>query len=308
MEIKLLDENTIQKIAAGEVIESPISIVKELVENSIDAESTSISVEIKKGGKELILVKDNGKGIDSDQIENAFLRHSTSKIQNFDDLYKINSLGFRGEALASIVAVAKVKASSRTEDETSGVEVYYENSILLDKIKVGMNVGTSMEIRDLFHNIPVRRNFLESDITESNRITRLMYSLAIGNYDISFRYIKDDREIFKTNGDGLKNVLLDGSLEVDNNAAERAIKPFVIGRKNFLFANTAKGATASSNIYSIVETAKANNLVVERYLVYLFDNLSKIDIYDSESLENLMPWNDKIPENMKIKDSGINNT
>ncbi len=101
---------------------------------------------------------------------------------------------------------------------------------------------------------------------------------------------------------GLKNVLLDGSLEVDNNAAERAIKPFVIGRKNFLFANTAKGATASSNIYSIVETAKANNLVVERYLVYLFDNLSKIDIYDSESLENLMPWNDKIPENMKIKD------
>ncbi|WP_127837548.1 IS66 family transposase [Clostridium prolinivorans] len=101
---------------------------------------------------------------------------------------------------------------------------------------------------------------------------------------------------------GLKNVLLDGSLEVDNNAAERAIKPFVIGRKNFLFANTAKGATASSNIYSIVETAKANKLVVERYLVYLFDNLSKIDIEVSESLENLMPWSNKIPENMKIKD------
>ena len=101
---------------------------------------------------------------------------------------------------------------------------------------------------------------------------------------------------------GLKNVLLEGSLEVDNNAAERAIKSFVIGRKNFLFANTAKGATASSNIYSIVETAKANNLVVERYLVYLFDNLSKIDISDSEALENLMPWSNKIPENMKIKD------
>jgi transposase len=101
---------------------------------------------------------------------------------------------------------------------------------------------------------------------------------------------------------GLKNVLLDGSLEVDNNAAERAIKPFVIGRKNFLFANTAKGATASSNIYSIVETAKANKLVVERYLVYLFDNLSKIDIESSESLENLMPWSNTIPENMKIKD------
>lgn len=100
---------------------------------------------------------------------------------------------------------------------------------------------------------------------------------------------------------GLKNVLLDGSLEVDNNAAERAIKPFVIGRKNFLFANTAKGATASGNIYSIVETAKANKLVVERYLVYLFDNLSKIDIEVSESLENLMPWSDKIPENMHIR-------
>lgn len=101
---------------------------------------------------------------------------------------------------------------------------------------------------------------------------------------------------------GLKNVLLDGSLEVDNNAAERAIKPFVIGRKNFLFANTAKGATSSANIYSIVETAKANNLVVERYLVYLFDNLLKIDISDSESLENLMPWSNKIPKNIKIKD------
>lgn len=101
---------------------------------------------------------------------------------------------------------------------------------------------------------------------------------------------------------GLKNVLLDGCLEVDNNAAERAIKPFVIGRKNFLFANTAKGATSSANIYSVVETAKANKLVVERYLVYLFDNLSKIDMKDSETLENLMPWSDKIPENMKIKD------
>ncbi|WP_163195241.1 IS66 family transposase [Clostridium thermarum] len=101
---------------------------------------------------------------------------------------------------------------------------------------------------------------------------------------------------------GLKNVLLDGSLEVDNNAAERAIKPFVIRRKNFLFANTAKGATACSNIYSIVETAKANKLVVERYLVYLFDNLSKIDVSDSESLDNLMPWSNKILENMKIKD------
>ena len=101
---------------------------------------------------------------------------------------------------------------------------------------------------------------------------------------------------------GLKNVLLDGCLEVDNNAAEREIKPFVIGRKNFLFANTAKGATASANIYSIVETAKANNLVIERYLTYLFDNLSKIDISDSEAIENLMPWSNKIPEDMKIKD------
>lgn len=101
---------------------------------------------------------------------------------------------------------------------------------------------------------------------------------------------------------GLKNVLLDGSLEIDNNAAERAIKPFVIGRKNFLFANTAKGATSSANIYSIIETAKANNLVVERYLVYLFDNLSKINVADSEALEELMPWSNKIPENMKIKE------
>nr|WP_278337323.1 transposase [Clostridium cochlearium] len=157
-------------------------------------------------------------------------------------------------------------------------------------------------IRRYFHNIIVDLD--KEALKNSRAIIGFNYCEQIYKLEKELRETHSNKALdyAKKNLPGLKNVLLDGSLEVDNNAAERAIKPFVIGRKNFLFANTAKGATASSNIYSIVETAKANNLVVERYLVYLFDNLSRIDISDSENLENLMPWSNKIPENMKIKD------
>lgn len=207
MAIKLLDEDTIQKIAAGEVIESPVSIVKELVENSIDANAKNIYVEIEAGGKDLIFIKDDGDGIEEDDIELAFKRHSTSKIKSFEDLYSIHSLGFRGEALASIVAVSKLTCSSKVHGEKSGIKVRYENSKLVEKTRIGMNRGTNFEIRDLFYNIPVRRNFLKSDSSEANKISQLMYSLAIGNSDISFSYVKDKRMVFKTNGDGLENTL-----------------------------------------------------------------------------------------------------
>ena len=197
--IKLLSEDTIQKIAAGEVVERPASIVKELVENSIDAGASEIIVEIKNGGKSYIRVTDDGQGIESDQIEKAFLRHSTSKIDDFDDLYKIVSMGFRGEALASIIAVSKLKIKTRTDKDKSGTSLDYEDSKVVNRGKVAMNRGTSIEVRDLFYNLPVREKFLKSDQAEANKISQLMYSFAIGNPDTSLIYIRDNREVFRTN-------------------------------------------------------------------------------------------------------------
>ena len=151
--IKLLNEDTIQKIAAGEVIERPASIVKELVENSIDAKSTNITVEIEKGGKTFIKVSDNGSGIEESDIELAFKRHSTSKLINFEDLYSIYSLGFRGEALASILSVAKIKIISKTKEAKSGTMAIFEDGKIIEKKAFGMNTGTTISVQDIFYNV-----------------------------------------------------------------------------------------------------------------------------------------------------------
>ena len=197
--IKILNEDTIQKIAAGEVVERPASIVKELVENSIDAKADEIIVEIKNGGKSYIKVSDNGIGIAKDDVETAFKRHATSKIDTFDDLYKIYSMGFRGEALASIVSASNVVMKTKFRDEEIGSQIEYDNNKLVNKKKIATNTGTTIEVLDLFEYIPARKRFLASDITEGNKITNLLYIFAIGNPNISFTYIKDNREIFTTN-------------------------------------------------------------------------------------------------------------
>lgn len=197
--IKLLTEDTIQKIAAGEVIESPASIVKELVENSIDSGADEIYIEIKNGGKSYVKVSDNGCGINKDEVELAFTRHATSKISKFSDLYSILSMGFRGEALASIVAVSKVSVMTKTIDSNIGIHIIYDNNKIIKKQSIGMNSGTIIEVENLFEYIPVRKKFLKSDISEGNKITNLIYSFAIGNTDISFTYVRDSREIIKTN-------------------------------------------------------------------------------------------------------------
>lgn len=196
--IRLLSEDTIQKIAAGEVIERPVSVVKELIENAIDAGSTEITCEIREGGKSYIRVTDNGCGIPEDQFETAFKRHATSKINEFNDLYLIHSLGFRGEALASIVSVAKVTARSRTADSKIGTELKYENGTVISKQPVAMPVGTEIIVDDIFYNIPVRRGFMKSQASEASKISALLYSLAIGNPSVSISYIKDDRRVFHT--------------------------------------------------------------------------------------------------------------
>lgn len=197
MTILKLDDKTIEKIAAGEVIESPVSIVKELIENSIDAGSDSITVEIKNGGKTYIRVTDNGSGISKNEIELAFSKHATSKIRDFNDLYDIYSLGFRGEALASIVSVSEVTAISKTKDEMVGTKINFNNG---EKTltSIATNVGTSIVVKDLFRDIPVRRRFLKSDIVESNHISKLMYAIAIGYPEISFKFIKNENIEFST--------------------------------------------------------------------------------------------------------------
>lgn len=206
MSIKLLSEDTIQKIAAGEVIENPYSVIKELVENSIDSGATTIKVEIKNAGKKEIMISDNGCGIEENEIELAFTKHATSKLNNFEDIYSILSFGFRGEALASISSISKVDINTRTKNSEFGIHCFIENTKIKRKNKIGMNFGTTIYIRDLFYNVPIRKKFLKSDAYESSIITTLMNSFAISNPNISFKYIKDSKVVFETTG---KNQLKD---------------------------------------------------------------------------------------------------
>lgn len=206
MSIKLLSEDTIQKIAAGEVIENPYSVIKELVENSIDSGATTIKVEIKNAGKKEIMISDNGCGIEENEIELAFTKHATSKLNNFEDIYSILSFGFRGEALASISSISKVDINTRTKNSEFGIHCFIENTKIKRKNKIGMNFGTTIYIRDLFYNVPIRKKFLKSDAYESSIITTLMNSFALSNPNISFKYIKDSKAVFETTG---KNQLKD---------------------------------------------------------------------------------------------------
>lgn len=201
--INVLDDITINKIAAGEVIERPASIIKELVENSIDAGSKFISVEIKNGGKDLIKIIDDGCGIDASDIEKAFMRHATSKINRAEDLYSLNSLGFRGEALASICAVSKLEMISKTENSLTGTKIQLNGGKLVNKEEIAANKGTQISVLFLFYNTPARKKFLRSNQSEALAITNLMNKLAIGNPDIRFKYINNSKTIFETMGDGL---------------------------------------------------------------------------------------------------------
>ncbi|MDF2949112.1 MAG: mutL [Sedimentibacter sp.] len=196
--IHLLDNETINKIAAGEVIESPKSIVKELVENSIDAGADEIIIEIKNGGKSLIRITDNGKGIEKDQVEDAFMRHCTSKIVSSDDLNSLHTLGFRGEALASIAAVAHVEMITRTAEDSSGTIISIEGGNIVSKEAIGCPVGTTIAVTELFYNVPARKKFMKSDASESGNINEIVVSLALSKENISFKYINNGNIAFRT--------------------------------------------------------------------------------------------------------------
>lgn len=201
-EIHVLDDNTIDKIAAGEVVERPSSVVKELVENAMDAGATAITVEIKEGGIEFIRVTDNGGGIEKSQVRNAFLRHATSKISQVTDLQTLQSLGFRGEALSSIAAVSKVEIVTKTKDDMTGIRYCLEGGKETEFEEVGAPDGTTFIVRNLFFNTPVRRKFLKTAMTEGSYITDLLEHLALSRPEISFKYVINGQTKFFTNGDG----------------------------------------------------------------------------------------------------------
>lgn len=200
--INILNEETSNKIAAGEVVERPFSVVKELVENSMDAGAKNISIEISEGGQRQIQIVDDGHGIHPEDISTAFLPHATSKIKVIDDVFKISTFGFRGEALASIASVAKVKLRSRTEENDIGREIEI-NGGMVESIKdVGCNTGTTIEVRDLFFNVPARLKFMKSVSKETSSITDIVSRLALCNNDISFKFINNDKKVLHTYGNG----------------------------------------------------------------------------------------------------------
>lgn len=206
--IHLLSQNTIDQIAAGEVVERPRSVVKELTENAIDARATAISVEIKEGGISLIRVTDNGSGIEKSQIRKAFLRHATSKIEDAQDLPHIQSLGFRGEALSSICAVSQMELITKTQEDFTGIHYQIEGGAECEFSEIGAPKGTTFLVRNLFYNVPARRKFLKQPQTEGSYVADLMEHLALSHPDISIKFIVNGQVRFQTSGNNqLKEVI-----------------------------------------------------------------------------------------------------
>lgn len=208
MEIRILDEITIDKIAAGEVVDKPASVVKELVENAMDCGADAVTVEIKDGGISLIRVTDNGGGIAQDQVRKAFLRHATSKIRSASDLQKLHSLGFRGEALSSICAVAQVEMITRVRESLTGIRYVIEGGTEKELEEIGAPEGTTVLVRNLFYHMPARKKFLKTPQTEGGYITDLMEHLALSRPEVSFQYRMNGQVKFHTCGNGdLKEVI-----------------------------------------------------------------------------------------------------
>ena len=242
--INILPPEVYNKISAGEVVEKPASIVKELVENSIDAGADKIEVRITDGGIASITISDNGCGIDKDNLKKAFLPHATSKISSADDLDCILSLGFRGEALASIGAVSRVEIISRIKDETEGWSVYHEGGKTGEVIKKGAQYGTYICVKDIFFNTPARQKFLKSPKKEESDITSFMSRLILANPNIAFKYYSDEKLIYSSSGQGLKDAIfcvygseiLDELLPIDVKSPNYALTGY-IGKTTFFKSN-----------------------------------------------------------------------
>ena len=293
--IAILNQETIDKIAAGEVVERPCSVVKELVENAIDAKATAVTVEIKEGGISFIRITDNGCGIDRDQVPLAFYRHSTSKIKSAEDLLTVKSLGFRGEALSSISAVSRVELITKTYDELTGTRYIIEGSKELSNEEVGAPDGTTFIVKDLFYNVPARRKFLKTAQTEGSYISDMVEKLALSHPDISFKFINNNQTKLHTSGNGnrkdiiyhifgreISSSLLEVNHECDYFKVEGYIGKPVITRGNRNYENYfINGRYIKSNLLSkAIEEAYKNFLMQHQYpfTVLYFTFYSELDV------------------------------
>ena len=293
--IAILNQETIDKIAAGEVVERPCSVVKELVENAIDAGSTAITVEIKEGGISFVRITDNGCGIERDQVAVAFYRHSTSKIRSAEDLLTVKSLGFRGEALSSISAVARVELITKTYDELTGTRYVIEGSKELSNEEIGAPDGTTFIVKDLFYNVPARRKFLKTAQTEGSYISDMVEKLALSHPDISFKFINNNQTKLHTSGNGnrkdiiyhifgreISSSLLAVKHECEYFKVEGFIGKPVITRGNRNYENYfINGRYVKSNILSrAIEEAYKSFLMQHQYpfTVLYFTFFSELDV------------------------------
>lgn len=278
--IQVLDQNTINKIAAGEVIERPASVVKELLENAIDAKATAVTVEIRDGGISFIRVTDNGCGISSDEIPLAFLRHSTSKIRSVEDLFLVSSLGFRGEALSSIAAVAQVEVITRMQGKLTGTRYQIEGGAEKGTEEIGAPEGTTMIVRNLFYNTPVRKKFLKTAMTEGAHVGDLVEKIALSHPEISIRFIQNNQNKLYTSGNhSLKDIIYTvfgreitaNILPIDASCGEISVRGFigkpVIARNNRNFEHYfINGRYIKSNIiYKAIEEAYKPFMMQHKY-------------------------------------------
>lgn len=292
--IRILDKNIADKIAAGEVIERPISIIKELVENALDAGADSITCEIKNGGKTYIRVTDNGSGIKPEEVKKAFLRHATSKIESLRDLDEIYTLGFRGEALASIAAVTRTELITKVRESKTGSKIILHGGEVIEETATGCPDGTTIIVTDLFYNTPARLKFLKNDGAESGLIIDFMSQIALAYKDIKFRFINNGNILFSTNGDGnrlntimriFKDVEPKNMVPIDYKSDKMAIEGWVstpaMSRTNrgsqIFFVN---GRVVKSKVLEkAVNLAYRERLFEGRYpVVYIFLNTSPLDL------------------------------
>lgn len=281
--IRLLDNNLINKIAAGEVVERPASVVKELMENSIDAGATSITVEIKEGGISLIKITDNGKGIPKEELKTAFLRHATSKLRTLDDLEDIMTLGFRGEALSSIASVAQVEMITKTKDSQVGHKIVINGGVVEKEEESAGNNGTVFAMKNLFYNTPARRKFLKKPATEGGYVSEVVNRIALGHPEIAIKYINNGNTIMQTNGSGdVKSVVLyiygrqmasqmiETSYSKDGFTVEGLIAKPELSRGNRNYENFfINGRYIKSNIVqNAVEEAYKGKLMVGKFPVF----------------------------------------
>ena len=285
--IVVLDDLTINKIAAGEVIERPASVVKEMMENSIDAGATKITVEVQNGGISYIRITDNGNGIAPDDMEYAFERHATSKIRVADDLENVKSMGFRGEALASIAAIAHIEMVSRTPDTEIGHKIVIEGGRILENVETGCSIGTTITVTDLFFNTPVRYKFLKKDFTEAGYIEDAVTRLALANTNVSIKLINSGKTIVQTSGNG---VLQDAIYSIYGKEISEGVVPVCleyegikIGRSNrtnqIFFVN--RRYVKNTTLSSAVEQAYKGLLPIGRFgfiVVNIEIAPSKIDV------------------------------